>query len=449
VSLPFLGLIESRVVWDGNPLGFWKVQNDGSGEYQLKISAETAIVKGGNESLYVERMPGQYSTSYIYSDFNPSANWSGYDYLELWFYGNNTGGEMELWLRSGNNWDKRSFYKWSDVWVGWKRITFRFQNPTYTGSAGAVDLSNIDMIGIDGLTQNFIGSGTLLSTSSYLPYIRGENLNDRVFVYAAINAFGSAIFLFALWFAFIKKTIFRKVDNMNTNEPSSAEFHGRFLPAVKMLNLKHDDFMLDVGCSSGDLLQKLYREGFLNLVGIDIAKDRVHRSPRYLSEAVGSGLYIPFKDRVFTKVTMLEALEHVPRQDRLGVIGEIYRVLKPEGELVISVPTKSLFGYFDAGVWVGLHDSISLTTLTQLLQVAGFDLREIYQSGGFWHILEMYLYARRLSLLRFFKMIKAPSDIGKTPGWLLKKIDEEYQVPSNFGITLVIKAKKHGSLKLR
>lgn len=435
VSLPFLGLVESKVVWTNNSLGFWKVQNSGSGEYQLTISAE--IAEGGTESTYVSRISGQHSIIYIYRDFDPTVNWSGYDYLELWFYGNNTGDNMTFWLRSENNWEKRSFYEWSDHWVGWKRITFRFQNPTYIGSAGGANLSIIDMIVIDGLTQHFIGGGTLLSTSSYLPYIRGENLDDRVFVYAAINVFGSAIFLFVLWFTFIKMR-----NNGKRNKQNSMEFHGRFLPAFRMLNLKRDDFMLDMGCSSGVLLQELYRRGFENLVGIDIEEDRVHRSPRYLSVAVGSGLYTPFKDRVFTKVTMLEVLEHIPRQDRLRAISEIHRVLKPEGELVISVPTKSLFGYFDVGVWIGLHDSISLTKLTQLLQVTGFDLCEIYQAGGFWHILEMYFYARQLSLFRFLKIIKEPSDIGKTPAWLLKKIDEEYQTRSKFGITLIVKAKK-------
>lgn len=434
-SLPFLGLIKSTVVWNNNSLGFWAVQNSGSGQYQLTISSGN--VNGGTDSLYVSRITGQYSTIYLYRDFDPPVNWSGYDYLELQFYGNNTGNTMSLWLRSENNSDIRSNYEWSDTWVGWKRITFRLQNPTDTGSAGGANLSAIDMVGIEGLTQNSIGPGTLLSTNSYLPYIRGENLNDSVFVYAAINVIGSAVFLSVLWFTFVKSGI-----NVKRNKQNSTEFHGRFLPPFEMLNLKREDFMLDVGCSSGDLLQKLYRRGLQNSVGIDIDKERVHRSPRYLSVAVGSGLSIPFKDGVFTKATMLEVLEHAPIDKRLQVLREIYRVLKPNGELVISVPTKSLFGCFDAGVWVGLHDSISPAKLTELLQVAGFDLCETYQAGGFWHILEMYLYARRFSLFRFFKIIKEPSDKGKTPWWMLKKLDEEYQTMSNFGITLVVKAKK-------
>jgi hypothetical protein len=203
LSLPFLGFVESKVVWNNDSLGFWMVQNSGSGKYQLTIS--NRIAEDGTESLYINRITGNYSLVYIYRDFDPILNWSDYNYLEIWFYGKNTGGEMGLWLRSDNNWDERSFYQWSDVWVGWKRITFLLQNPTYTGSSGGANLSAIDMIGVDGLTQHFIGSGALLKTNSYLPYIRGENLNDRVFVYAAINAFGSAIFLFMLWFTFVKK----------------------------------------------------------------------------------------------------------------------------------------------------------------------------------------------------------------------------------------------------
>jgi len=434
-SLPFLGFVKSTVAWNSDSLGFWGVQNSGSGQYQLTISA--GIAQGGTDSLYVKQIPGPYSTIYIYRDFSSSVNWSNYDYLQIWFYGNNTGNTMTLWLRSDNNWDKRSYYEWSDFWVGWKRIDLPLQNPTYTGAAGSANLSSIDMVGIQGLTQNYIGSGTLLSTNSYLPYIRGENLNDSVFVYALINVIGSAILLFVLWLTFVKSEI-----NVKRNKQNSTEFHGRFLPAFEMLNLKQEDFLLDVGCSSGDLLQRLYRRGLQNPFGIDIDKERVHRSPKYLSVAVGSGLSIPFKDSVFTKVTMLEVLEHTPEQKRLQVLREIYRALKPKGELVISVPTKSLFGCLDAGVWIGLHDSISSTKLTQLLQAAGFDLREIYQAGGFWHVLDMLLFARQLSLFRFFKIIKEPSDIPETPRWLLRKLDEEYQTLSKFGVTLVVKAKK-------
>jgi len=74
------------------------------------------------------------------------------------------------------------------------------------------------------------------------------------------------------------------------NEQTLVELHGRHLPALKMLNLKQDDFILDVGCASGALLQRLFRAGPNNLVGIDIEKDLIRRSPRYLSAAVGSGL---------------------------------------------------------------------------------------------------------------------------------------------------------------
>jgi SAM-dependent methyltransferase len=406
-SLPFLGAIKPEVVWNDTPLDFWKVQNSDSGEYQLTISAEMEIVKDGHVSLCVRRIPGQYSTIYVYKDFDPPVDWSGYNYLEIWFYGQNTGDTLTLWLRSENDFEKRSLYEWSDHWVGWKRITISLQNPTYTSSVAGVNTSRIDMVGIDGLTQHFIGSGTLLMTGSYMPYIRGETLADRVFVYAAINVFGSTIFLFMLWFTFIKNdNLVKKGNDGNCHKQNPVELHGRHLPALNMLKMKRGESILDVGCSSGTFLLRLHQSGFRNLFGFDMDADRVYRSSRNLFVAVGSGLFIPFKDKTFNKVTMLEVLEHVPEHARLNVLHEIYRVLKPKGELVISVPTRSLFGNFDAGVWIGLHDSISLNKLAQLLQDSGFDLCEIYQAGGFWHILEMYLYARRFYFLRIFKLIK-------------------------------------------
>ena len=50
----------------------------------------------------------------------------------------------------------------------------------------------------------------------------------------------------------------------------------------------------------------------------------------------GSALALPFADAAFGLVALLDAVEHVPNET--GVFAECYRVLRPGGHLLITVP---------------------------------------------------------------------------------------------------------------
>ncbi len=50
----------------------------------------------------------------------------------------------------------------------------------------------------------------------------------------------------------------------------------------------------------------------------------------------GNGLSLPFADQSFDRIIASEVLEHVP--DDLGVMAELFRVLKPGGRIAATVP---------------------------------------------------------------------------------------------------------------
>jgi SAM-dependent methyltransferase len=54
---------------------------------------------------------------------------------------------------------------------------------------------------------------------------------------------------------------------------------------------------------------------------------------------------LPFVDGEFDAITMFEVLEHIHDQNK--VLSEIFRVLKPGGLLLISVPRQHLFSFLD------------------------------------------------------------------------------------------------------
>lgn len=108
--------------------------------------------------------------------------------------------------------------------------------------------------------------------------------------------------------------------------------------------------ILDIGCGSGRHTCAAFQLEDVFAIGIDLnpqdlaeAKDRLklhenlgeHGGGRWaLSRA--SALALPFKPGIFDLIVCSEVLEHIP-EDHL-VMEEILRILKPGGNLVISVP---------------------------------------------------------------------------------------------------------------
>lgn len=98
--------------------------------------------------------------------------------------------------------------------------------------------------------------------------------------------------------------------------------------------LKHaEGDMLDLGCDSGYILDIC-----LGLVGIDISILRLKVAKHwsfYLNLVQALAEYLPFK-QVFDSVNCAELLEHVLSPK--AVLDEVYRVLKPNGKLIVTVP---------------------------------------------------------------------------------------------------------------
>jgi len=104
--------------------------------------------------------------------------------------------------------------------------------------------------------------------------------------------------------------------------------------------------VLDLGCGPGNLLDFLAPHG--EVYGSDYSSDALQfcagRGYRRLFRADFHSL--PIRDESFDLVTCIDVLEHL--QDDRRAMGELHRILRPSGTLVVSVPAfQMLWGDHD------------------------------------------------------------------------------------------------------
>jgi SAM-dependent methyltransferase len=87
--------------------------------------------------------------------------------------------------------------------------------------------------------------------------------------------------------------------------------------------------VLDAGCGEGILVDEFAAR--LAIEGLDqnYSSDRVR---------AGSLTALPYADASFERALCLDVLEHLTFEEQPQALGELHRVLAPDGELLVSVP---------------------------------------------------------------------------------------------------------------
>jgi SAM-dependent methyltransferase len=116
------------------------------------------------------------------------------------------------------------------------------------------------------------------------------------------------------------------------------------------------DSYLDYGCGKGEMLRRVtprVRRAF----GIDVDPEVLPSFPGVEVGAVREGEPLPFADESFDLITCLEVIEHVA--DERQTFGELARVLRPGGTLILTTPHKGWLTWVDPGnakfVFPSLH----------------------------------------------------------------------------------------------
>jgi ubiquinone/menaquinone biosynthesis C-methylase UbiE len=179
---------------------------------------------------------------------------------------------------------------------------------------------------------------------------------------------------------------------------------------IKQADIKNGHRVLDLGCGTATLtLLAKQTHPRTEVTGLDgdpgilaIAQKKIAQSRLSVRLAQGMSYQLPFADSVFDRVLSSLFFHHLTNEDKVRTLKEIFRVLRPGGELHIAD-------------WGRPHNLLmrSVFTLVQLLD--GFEttndnvrglLPEMIRMTGFNHVTETSYFSTVFGTLRLIKAQK-------------------------------------------
>jgi len=107
--------------------------------------------------------------------------------------------------------------------------------------------------------------------------------------------------------------------------------------------IKNEHIILDIGCGEGITLEKLIKTfPNKNIKGIDYIEENIEICKKYgLLVEYGSVYNLKIENNSVDCIVFLEVIEHLT--DYKKALQEIYRVLKPNGSLILIFPNDRIF----------------------------------------------------------------------------------------------------------
>ena len=151
-------------------------------------------------------------------------------------------------------------------------------------------------------------------------------------------------------------------------------FHSGRIKLIKQLT-RSSLLTLDIGSSISNL-------GQIRL-DVDCSK---------YPDLIASALHIPLRSGALEQVVFTDVMEHLPAKSELSAVLEIFRVLRNEGNLIISTPNSmSLYRILDPTWFIFGHRHYSVQYVGKLLRKAGFEVNKVFSTGFIGSSIQFFL----------------------------------------------------------
>jgi 2-polyprenyl-3-methyl-5-hydroxy-6-metoxy-1,4-benzoquinol methylase len=227
-----------------------------------------------------------------------------------------------------------------------------------------------------------------------------------------------------------------------------------------MIKKNKDKVVADIPSGSGAFIQRLKDEGFKSLIAIDIENILEIEHETFIQGDMTETF--PMSDKSCDILVCIDGIEHINEQ--FFFVREGYRILKDEGEIIISTPNisslRSRWKWFTTGHHHKCNSPLDETNpnpLHHIGMISFAELRYMLHSNGFW-IEEVR--TNRMKPLNFVYSIFLPLIYLSTLWVYIRRGKKEKTSDINrsifkqvfmkeilFGETLIIKAKKTNANK--
>jgi SAM-dependent methyltransferase len=137
----------------------------------------------------------------------------------------------------------------------------------------------------------------------------------------------------------------------------------------------------DMGCGPGQLARYLHDRG-IEAMGLDLSQEMVNHARRLSPDIPfrqGTMLALPFEDASLGGIAAFYCIIHVPRTELPAVFGEMWRVIRPSGALLVAFhvgdEVRHVDEWFDQPVSLDFRFFRS-KEVERLIEGAGFLIQE-------------------------------------------------------------------------
>lgn len=182
---------------------------------------------------------------------------------------------------------------------------------------------------------------------------------------------------------------------------------GRYDQVIRLLRkagIHEHSTVLEVGCGDGALSGLIYKTFRCKLTGIEPSDIGIRFCQEMFAQhkyagtfAISSGYTFDFPDNHYDFVVLADVIEHLQYPDKM--LGEIKRVLKPAGKVIITTPIRTTEYPEDT---MHVHEFFPEELIALCRNFFGEPILKVYSHPVVWH--ERYTFGKKAnrSIIRLY-----------------------------------------------